>query len=116
MAARSQEALDAVFRALSDTTRRRMLKLLASGDRSVSELAKPHDISLQAISKHVKVLEQAGLVTRLPQGSHQLIQLRTAELRRAAKWLRFYEQFWSAELDALEALLRASPRSRPGRG
>lgn len=108
MTARSDEALDAVFHALSDPTRRKLLRALARGDRRVSDLAKPHSISRPAVSKHVKVLEEAGLVTRLRQGSEHVIQLRTPALERAAKWLGFYERFWSKQLDELERLLTRS--------
>lgn len=101
----TDDSLDAVFHALSDRTRRRLLRTLASGDRRVSDLAKPHAISRPAVSKHVKVLEEAGLVTRMRHGSEHVIQLRTPALRRAIQWLGFYERFWSRELDALERLV-----------
>ena len=78
---------------------------LARGDRRVSDLRAPHAMSLAAISKHVKVLERAGLVTRLRQGAEHLIQLRTARLAEAARWLDFYKQFWSSQLEELEALV-----------
>jgi DNA-binding transcriptional ArsR family regulator len=99
-------ALDAIFHALSDNTRRKLMRTLASGDYRVSDLAKPHDMSLAAISKHVKVLERAGLVTRLRSGSEHFIQLRTPSLKRAAEWLDFYQQFWTAQLESLEDLLQ----------
>jgi DNA-binding transcriptional ArsR family regulator len=105
MPSRSDDTLDAVFRALSDRTRRKMLKLLARGDRRVTDLAKPFDISLPAISKHVKVLEAAGLVRRLRQGSEHTIQLRTPRLQQAARWISFYERFWSTQLENLEDFL-----------
>ena len=94
-----------IFHALSDSIRRKMLKTLASGDRRVTDLAKPHAVSLPAISKHVKVLERAGLVTRLRQGSEHYIQLRTPPLKQASKWIAFYQQFWSTQLEDLEQLL-----------
>lgn len=111
MASRSDDSLDLVFHALSDTTRRKMLKMLARGDRRVTDLAEPHAMSLPAISKHIKVLERAGLVKRLRQGSAHMVQLRTPPLKRAAKWLEFYRQFWSTQLEDLEAFL-----TRPGPG
>lgn len=105
MASRSDETLDAVFHALADPTRRKILKTLARGDRRVTDLAKPHAISLPGISKHIKVLERAGLVTRLRHGSEHYIQLRTPRLEHAAKWIGFYQRFWSTHLDDLEELV-----------
>lgn len=105
MAHSSDEALDAVFQALSDRTRRRMLRTLAARDCRVTDLARPHAMSLQAISKHVRVLERAGLVRRLRVGGAHYVQLRTPRLKQAAKWIQFYERFWSTQLEALEELL-----------
>lgn len=87
-----------------------MLRTLARGDRHVADLARPHAISAPAISKHLKTLERAGLVRRMRDGRSQLIQLRTAPLRRAARWLAFYEQVWPANLESLEQLVE--PRRR----
>jgi DNA-binding transcriptional ArsR family regulator len=102
----SSQQLDLVFGALSDPTRRKMLRSLARGDRHVTDLAEPHDLSLPAISKHLKVLERAGLIRRLRQGSHHLIQLRTGQLRKASKWLEFYaRESWAPQLERLEQLL-----------
>jgi DNA-binding transcriptional ArsR family regulator len=102
----SSEQLDLVFGALSDPTRRKLLRKLARGDFHVTELAEPHDLSLPAISKHLKVLERAGLIRRLRQGSHHLIQLRTPQLRKASKWLDFYTRdSWAPHLERLEQLL-----------
>src|SRR5262245_36776539 len=81
------EQLDLVFQALSDATRRKMLRKLARGDYCVTELAAPHDLSLPAISKHLKVLERAGLIRRQREGPHHIIQLRTERLRSASGWL-----------------------------
>lgn len=107
--AKRSDPLDLVFQALADPTRRAMLRTLARGDRTVAELARPHPISAPAISKHLKVLERAGLVRRLRDGRTWILQLRTPPLRRAARWLAFYERFWSAPLEKLEDRL-ASPR------
>lgn len=103
--AKQREPLDAIFRALADPTRRRMLRTLARGDRRVSELARPHDLSPPAISKHLGVLERAGLVRRRREGRAYWVELRTAPLRRAARWIAFHEQFWSSQLERLEDLL-----------
>lgn len=99
--------LDAVFQALSDGTRRRMLRSLSAQPRSVGELAAPFQISLAAASKHIKVLERAGLVQRQIKGRTHLCQLRAEALAEAEQWLRYYQQFWGERLDALEIALRA---------
>jgi DNA-binding transcriptional ArsR family regulator len=98
--------LDAVFHALGDATRRRMLRDLASGQRSVGELAAPFDMSLAAASKHIKALEKAGLVRRIVQGRTHICQLDARPLEDAHEWTGFYERFWSNRLDVLEGLLR----------
>ncbi|MEV5650004.1 metalloregulator ArsR/SmtB family transcription factor [Nocardia sp. NPDC052254] len=102
----SPERLDVVFHALSDTTRRSMLRSLARRQHSVGELAAPFDISLAAASKHIKVLERAGLVRRTVHGRTHMCRLDAAPLRDGAEWMRFYERFWSDSLDALETALR----------
>ncbi|MEL1264671.1 metalloregulator ArsR/SmtB family transcription factor [Pseudoxanthomonas putridarboris] len=99
--------LDAVFHALADGTRRRMLRSLGGHPRSVGELAAPFRISLAAASKHIKVLERAGLVTRQIQGRTHLCHLQPQALAQGQAWLRYYEQFWNQRLDALEAALQA---------
>ena len=99
--------LDAVFHALSDATRRAMLHTLSTGERSVGELAAPFSMSLAGSSKHVKVLEGAGLVRREIRGRTHLCRLDAARLAEAQAWLRYYERFWTSRLDALDALLRA---------
>jgi DNA-binding transcriptional ArsR family regulator len=102
----SSEQLDAVFHALADGTRRRMLRSLGGQPRSVGELAAPFQISLAAASKHIKVLERAGLVTRSIQGRTHLCRLQPEALAASQQWLRFYEQFWNQNLDALEIALK----------
>lgn len=98
--------LDSIFRALSDGTRRRMLRSLATQPRTVGELAAPFEISLAAASKHIKVLERAGLVQRQIQGRTHVCQLRAQALAQAEQWLKHYQQFWTERLDALETVLR----------
>jgi len=98
--------LDDVFHALTDATRRQMLRSLATRERTISELAEPFDMSLAAASKHVKVLERAGLVRRTVQGRTHYCRLDPRPLAGAQEWLSFYEKFWSERLDTLEALLR----------
>jgi DNA-binding transcriptional ArsR family regulator len=98
--------LDTVFHALGDATRRRMLRELAGGERTVGQLAAPFSISLQAASKHIKALEKAGLVRREVRGRTHLCRLDPGPLASAHQWLNFYERFWTDRLDALERLLR----------
>ncbi|WP_201314792.1 metalloregulator ArsR/SmtB family transcription factor [Dyella sp. EPa41] len=109
----SAPALDAVFQALTDPTRRAMLRSLAAGDRNIGELAAPFDMSLAAASKHVKVLERAGLVRRAVRGRTHVCRLDPTPLAAADEWLRFYEQFWNRRLDALDALLKAEDLAQP---
>jgi DNA-binding transcriptional ArsR family regulator len=109
--------LDAVFHALGDPTRRRMLRTLADGERTVSQLAEPFSISLAAASKHIKALENAGLIRREVRGRTHICRLEPGPLASAHEWLDFYERFWTARLDVLERLLRAedkrkSPKSK----
>ncbi len=98
--------LDAVFHALGDATRRRMLRDLANGERTVSQLAEPFAMSLAAASKHIKALENAGLIRREVRGRTHLCRLAPGPLASAHEWLSFYERFWTSRLDVLERLLR----------
>jgi len=100
--------LDPVFHALSDRTRRRMLRTLADGDRTVGELADPFEMSLAAASKHIKVLEQAGLIQREVRGRVHVCRLDPGPLASVQEWLAFYERFWTRRLDVLDRLLRAT--------
>ena len=93
--------LDQVFRALADATRRSVIERLTTGAASVSELAHPHGMSLPGFMKHLRVLEDAGLVVRAKEGRTVLCELAPAALEDAAMWLAHYEKFWSAQLDAL---------------
>lgn len=106
-------SLDKVFHALGDATRRRMLRRLAEGERTVSELAEPFDMSLAAASKHIKVLEKAGLVQREVRGRTHLCRLELGPLASVHEWLGFYESFWILRLDELDRLLRAEDRHPP---
>ncbi len=99
--------LDSIFHALGDATRRQMLRELASGERTVGQLAEPFDISLAAASKHIKALESAGLIRREVRGRTHLCRLEPGPLASADEWLRFYERFWTKSLDKLDELLRA---------
>jgi DNA-binding transcriptional ArsR family regulator len=107
--------IDTVFHALSDGTRRRMLRELAQGERTVSQLAEPHEMSLAAASKHIKVLESAGLIRREIQGRTHLCRLEPGPLATAHEWLTFYERFWTDRLDILERLLREEDAQKNAR-
>jgi len=108
-------ALDTVFHALADPTRRAMLRSLAGGERNVSDLAAPFRMSFSASAKHVKVLEHAGLVRRTVRGRSHVCRLNPAPLAAADKWLRYYEHFWSERLSVLESLLRAEDAAAGGK-
>lgn len=97
--------LDATFAALADPTRRAILKQLAKGERSVTELAKPFEMSLPAISKHLKVLERAGLIARGRDAQYRPCTLNPKPLKQAAKWVDQYSHFWSESFDRLDAYL-----------
>src|ERR1700712_1626140 len=99
--------LDAVFHGLADPTRRAMLGQLAERELTIGELATPFSMSFAGASKHVRVLENAGLVTRTIRGRTHLCRIEAARLSEADAWLRRYQRFWSAKLDTLESLLRA---------
>jgi DNA-binding transcriptional ArsR family regulator len=105
-------SLDRVFGALSDPTRRAMLKRLAGGAHTVGELAEPFDMSFAAAAKHVKVLEAAGLLTRTVEGRSHRCRLEAGPLGEADRWLAFYQRFWSRRLDDLEAALARHSRKR----
>jgi DNA-binding transcriptional ArsR family regulator len=109
--------LDAVFHALGDATRRRMLRDLSDGQRSVGELAAPFDMSLAAASKHIKALEKAGLVRREVRGRTHVCRLEPRPLEDAHEWIAFYERFWTDRLDLLEGLLRGGgPKGSDSKG
>ena len=105
--------LDSVFHALGDATRRQMLRELAREERTVGQLAKPFAISLAAASKHIKALENAGLIQREVRGRTHLCRLNPGPLASAHEWLSFYERFWSGRLDVLEQLLRREDAAQP---
>jgi len=98
--------LTAIFHALGDATRRRMLRELAGGEQTVGQLAQPFDMSLAAASKHIKVLEGAGLVRREVRGRSHFCRLDPGPLADAHEWLSFYERFWTIRLNVLDQLLR----------
>ena len=105
--------LDTIFHALGDTTRRAMLGELAAGERTVGELAEPFAMSLAAVSKHIKVLEAAGLVRRDVRGRTHVCSLDPVPLMRADQWIGIYRRFWTDRLDVLEKILRADAAAPP---
>lgn len=107
------QMLDTIFHALGDATRRAMLSDLAVGDRTVGELAEPFAMSLAAASKHIKVLEAAGLIRRDVRGRTHVCALEPAPLMSADQWLGVYRRFWTNRLDTLEQLLRADDAAPP---
>ena len=108
MVNQTDEALDGVFNALADPTRRSILSGLATGEATVKEIAAPFSMSLPAVSKHLKVLEKAGLVDREVVGRTHTMRIRPAGLRTAAEWVEHYRAFWDVQLDRLEAFLDES--------
>lgn len=120
----SDQALDRTFSALADPTRRAILGRLMSGEARVTEIAEPFEMSLNAVSKHVAVLEKAGLVKRDVQGRIHQLSFEGAPILEAARWMEETRRFWEARLDALEAFLEkqnpeenspqvSNPRSNP---
>lgn len=112
MVEQSPASLDRVFGALSDPTRRAMLRRLAGGSRTVGELAEPFAMSFAAAAKHVKVLEQAGLLSRTIEGRSHRCRIDAGPLAAADRWLAYYERFWSMRLDDLERALMRDQRAR----
>src|SRR5246500_5695153 len=102
----STDCLDATFAALADSTRRAILARLASGEASVTELAAPFDMTLPGISKHLKVLERAGLISRGREAQWRPCRLRAAPLKDVARWLEHYRRFWEGSFDRLDDYLQ----------
>ncbi|MBX9587926.1 MAG: metalloregulator ArsR/SmtB family transcription factor [Hyphomonadaceae bacterium] len=104
------QPLDRVFAALADPTRRAILARLAAGEATVNELVAPFDLSQPAISKHLKVLEGAGLVSRGRSAQTRPVRLNAAPLERAAQWIGDYRRFWEESLDQLDAYVKVLNR------
>ncbi|MXY41490.1 MAG: helix-turn-helix transcriptional regulator [Rhodospirillaceae bacterium] len=100
-----EQHLDRVFQALADPTRRALLDHLAAGEATVGQLSEPLPLSFAAVSKHLGVLERAGLVTREARGRERVCRIDPAALNDALAWLEFHERFWTGRLDALDALV-----------
>ena len=101
----SPSTLDRTFAALADPTRRAILARLAKGESSVGELARPFRMSLPAVSKHLRVLERAGLLEQKKEGRVRRCSLNARAMKEAADWLGFYRKFWAGQFDALENYL-----------
>ena len=104
-----EQSLDSVFNALSDSTRRTLLREVAMGPRPVTELAKPFPMSLAAVSKHLDVLERASLIQRKKHGKQRIVSLNSRPLEAAQDWLAFYQNFWSSGLDRLQTHFEQEP-------
>ena len=102
---RGDARLDAIFRALSDSTRRSILRGLTQKEKTVGQIARPYAMSLAAISKHLRILAEADFITREKRGSFQIVRLNPRPFKKAEEWLAFYERFWSQRLDDLQNLL-----------
>jgi DNA-binding transcriptional ArsR family regulator len=113
MVKHSSSTLNRTFAALADPTRRRILSHLARGDRCVTDLARPYSMSLPAVSKHLRVLEKAGLLRRRRYGRVHQLKLQAKPLQQAARWVEEYRKFWEASLDRLaEYLEKANKQPR----
>jgi DNA-binding transcriptional ArsR family regulator len=110
---RSSEPLNATFAALADPTRRAILARLASGEASVNQLAEPFSISQPAISKHLKILERAGLISGGRDAQRRPRRLEPAPLQEANQWLERYREFWEASFERLDALLVEMQNTTP---
>jgi DNA-binding transcriptional ArsR family regulator len=107
----SSRTLDRTFAALADPTRRQILAHLARGHRRVTDLAQPHDMSLPAVSKHLRVLEKAGLLRRRRYGRVHEMQLNAEPLKKAARWVEDYRKFWEGSLDRLAVYLEKTNKA-----
>jgi DNA-binding transcriptional ArsR family regulator len=107
------DRLSSTLFALSDPTRRGILARLATGDATVTELAEPYEMSLAAVSKHLKVLESAGLISRGREAQWRPCHLEAAPLQDAFKWLERYQRFWERSLDSLAEYLKLMQRRDP---
>jgi len=107
-----QDQISSTFAALADPTRRAILARLALGETSVTELARPFEMSMPAVSKHLKVLERAGLIARAREAQWRPCRLEAGPLREAASWIEEYRRFWEQSLDRLDDYLREMKAAR----
>ncbi|MEM9410972.1 MAG: metalloregulator ArsR/SmtB family transcription factor [Planctomycetota bacterium] len=103
----NNQQLDLIFGALADNTRREiLLQLSKEGEANVSRLSRPHRMSQPAISKHLKVLERAGLIERQKRGREQIVRVKIKQASQAADWIAYYTKFWSDQFDAVDAYIK----------
>ena len=112
----SSRTLNRTFAALADPTRRRILAHLARGDKCVTHLAKPHAMSLPAVSKHLRVLENAGLIRRRRSGRVHSLKLQAAPMKQASQWIEEYRKFWEGTLDSLADYLEKTNKPTKKKG
>ena len=112
MVERYRDQLSAVFAAVADPTRRAIVERLTRGSATITELARPFPVSFNAVSKHMMVLERAGIVKREIKGRQRVCRLRPRALRQANSWLEQYRQFWEMRLDALEEYVAMKTKER----
>jgi DNA-binding transcriptional ArsR family regulator len=112
MVEHSRDRLSGILAAIADPTRRAIVKRLARRPATITELARPFPVSFNAVSKHLMVLERAGLVRRQVRGREHVCHLRGRALRRAIRWLEQYRQFWGVRLDALQAYVAVKSKER----
>jgi DNA-binding transcriptional ArsR family regulator len=108
------KTLNRTFAALADPTRRRILAHLTRGDRCVTDLARPYHMSLPAVSKHLRILEKAGLIRRRRYGRVHQLKLEAAPLKQAVRWIEEYRKFWDGSLDRLADYLEKAGQRGPG--
>ena len=108
------DQLSATFSALADPTRRALLARLSDGEATVNELAEPFDISLQAVSRHLKVLESAGLISRGQKAQWRPRTLDAGPLKKVDEWLAHYRRFWEGSFDKMDTLLKELTRTKDG--
>ncbi len=111
----TSELLDSTYAALADPSRRAILSRLRDGELRVTEIAAPFDVSLNAVSKHLKVLERAGLVSRSVRGRDHFFSMEPESLQDAANWIETYRTFWEGRLDDLESFLKRDKDGTDGR-
>lgn len=112
----SQQQLDLTFAALSDPTRRAILSMLASGEKSVTDLAEPFRMTLPAVSKHLKVLQRAGLISQSREAQWRPCRLEARPLKDAAAWIEHYRRYWEESFDRLDEYLREAQTKEKKRG
>lgn len=112
MVATSEKSLNRIFYALSDPSRREMLRILAGNGCQVKDLAQSFSFSKAATSKHLAVLEEAGLIDKTRHGREVLCSINPSTLKSVEEWMRFYRQFWNSRLESLEAFIAKPPKNK----